>query len=397
MADGEQQAQDAQILLEWAAAKKISKSAMDSVIELGFSSMEAIECLSAADLSKGNVSVGQRKLILKAVSGLGSPSAAHTPDNADAEANPAVAPNPGGSQNNDSTNNVNPGGSQNNGSTNNPGSIPQSGEDDFQRKLLESLQQSIPGAGLQAAGQPIGVGAGSNPQVAPPPLQGMLSWQDPQVYLKSVINSKPSCYNIVDFIDVTNSVSEKVLSAGDDGMEIVCRSGSRKPKLEGITISQWSLANIAILYKLFQEGTLKLEEVFDYLSYTSHIYSLIGSHEVTSVYFYDREYRRLQADHKFRWGTAIGHLAPSFLRLRAAATNMGGAKPRVGPRPDVYRPPQRAHSSFQAQSAEGRHICRNYNSINGCVFKGCKYDHVCNVPGCGRGHPSCSHGGSSKN
>ena len=211
---------------------------------------------------------------------------------------------------------------------------------------------------------------------------------------KSVANTKTQCYNIVDFVDVTYSAAERVLSAGTgpEEFEIVCRSGSRKPKLEGLTISQWSLANIAILYKMFEEGSIKLEEVFDYLSYTSHIYSLIGTHELVSVYLYDREYRRLQCTHKFRWGTAIGHLAPSYLRLRPA-TQVGGARPRLSQRPEWPR--QRA-SSFLSQSTGERTICRNYNSKLGCSFQGCRFDHICNVPGCGRGHPGCSHG-ESKN
>ena len=387
MADGAQETADIVLVMNWASGKKISMSAAQAVVDMGYTSMEAWEGVSMDDLKKANVVVGQRKLIMKAVAGLVTPPP-DTPNPASDEgaglgSSQEAAPTPLTAGTDPTSLTVN-----SNIVQGNPTSGAPSGDDAFTLRLLESLR-SVPG-GSMGGGQLGGPGEVPVPQVPSPPLQGMLSWQDPQVYLKSVANSKSQCYNIVDFVDVNHSTSERVLSAGED-MEIICRSGSRKPKLEGLTISQWSLANIAILYKLFQDNSIKMEEVFDYLSYTSHIYGLIGTHELASVYYYDREYRRLQATHKFRWGTAIGHLAPSYLRLRPA-TQVGGARPRTNQRPDG--PPQRA--PFMSRSSEGRTICKNYNSTQGCTFKGCRFDHACSIPGCGRGHPRCSHG-ESKN
>jgi hypothetical protein len=224
------------------------------------------------------------------------------------------------------------------------------------------------------------------PEIATPPLTGMHSWQDPQVFLKAASSKNVSYYCIVDFVDPHYTPAEKVISSNED-VEIIYRTGARKPKLESITVSQWSQANIAILYKLYQNGVLKQTEVWDYMSYSAHIYNLLSSYDNISVFYYDREYRRLQATHGFRWGTAVGHLAPSFLRLRAQSAQGTAGRPREGRKAD--RPPQRNH--FQSHTGEGKVICKSYNSKGGCSYRNCRFEHACNVPACGKNHPSCAH------
>ena len=373
MADAEQVAEDIKAVIAWASLKKVSLDTVKSVIEMGFTSLEALENISRDELKKSTAPVGQQKLLLKAVAGLGVPDVNPNPDTPPTD-NPPITGPPDTSQ----------------------GDVI-AGQDAFARKIMDQLQamQSAPPVVPPVAGQPSGGLGQPVGQVDMAPVTGMLSWQDPQVYLKSVVNNKVQCLNIVDFVDLNQSVTERVLSTVED-LEFVCRSGSRKPKLDNLTISQWSLANIAILYKLFQEGSIQLHEVFDYLSYTTHIYSLIGTHELTSVYFYDREYRRLQAGHKFRWGTAVGHLSSGFLRLRTvSSTPQGNATQfKASTRPD--RPPYRAPFQFQNHTNDGKTICKNFNTKMGCTFTGCKFEHVCNVPGCGRGHPGAAHA-QSKN
>jgi hypothetical protein len=352
----------------WAAQKHISLDTIKPVIEMGFSSLDAIACLSADDLKKCNsISVGQKKLLLKAAGGLEGAQTPSTPSAAEGNGNAARSDTP--SQPEASL----PG-----------GNVPSDGFAAILRQHLE--------AGVSRPGVPIQ--GGVDPQGGAAPITGNLSWQDPQVFIKSVSGTtRSTCYNIVDFVDnhIYNAQSERVLSTGDE-FEIVCRAGSRKPRLEQLTISQWSLANLAILYRLVEEGSLSSSEILDYLSHTSQIYSLIASHELVSVYQYDREYRRLQSIHKFRWGTNIGHLAPGFLRVRSVVNGpINSAKPKLVSRPE--RPPTRP-SSFQSHTSEGKTICRNYNGRVGCSFRGCKFEHICNVPGCGKSHPGINHSDS---
>ncbi|CAC5422626.1 unnamed protein product [Mytilus coruscus] len=152
-------------------------------------------------------------------------------------------------------------------------------------------------------------------------LNDNISWQDPQIYLKSLNSSGSSVvyYDIVDFVQSSGGFfdEEKLISKSDCG-QLVFKSGPSKPKLETVTMCQWSMANLAILHKLLGEGLLDQGQVLDYLSYTTRIYQLITSHDMVSVFFYDREYRRLQSMHRFRWGTDIPHIQMVYLKPRAA-------------------------------------------------------------------------------
>ena len=75
------------------------------------------------------------------------------------------------------------------------------------------------------------------------------------------------------------------------------------------------------MYRLLGEGKLGDEGVIDYLSYSTKIYQLTQKYENVSVYFYDREYRKRQASHNFRWGTDIPHLHTMQLTPRAPRNN----------------------------------------------------------------------------
>ena len=86
------------------------------------------------------------------------------------------------------------------------------------------------------------------------------------------------------------------------------KSSPKKPLLENITLSQWSVANMAILYKLLVEGKLQGAALLDYLSHTKKIYQFVQRYSLPSVLQYDRECRKLQAAMGFSWGTDVQHL-----------------------------------------------------------------------------------------
>ena len=119
------------------------------------------------------------------------------------------------------------------------------------------------------------------------------SWKDPQIYLsaEAVGKSTPNYYEITDF--VSGHVEEEVVVGGNGSQQVIIKSGPRLPKLEAISLAQWSVANLAILYKLFGEGRLDLTGILDYLSYTTKICQLVQRFNLISVLVYDREYRKL--------------------------------------------------------------------------------------------------------
>ena len=139
---------------------------------------------------------------------------------------------------------------------------------------------------------------------------------------------------------------------------LICRSGPRKPKLENLAVNQWSVANITILHKLVQDGTLPLSQVFDYMSYTTYLYRLMNAYDSVSVYIFDREYRRLQHAHKFRWGTVVGHLSTQHLRLRQSKENVGNTT-RTSRQSNAYNSGNQ--SKLTSHSLDGKPICRKFN------------------------------------
>jgi hypothetical protein len=210
---------------------------------------------------------------------------------------------------------------------------------------------------------------------------GMLSWQDPQIYLKHLGNAKslPTHLDIVDFVSAAAGVNvvEEVVSDSLNG-QLVYKSGPAKPKLESINQNQWSIANLAILYKLLEEGVLAHGSMLDYLSYTTRVHQLLISHDQGSVFLYDREYRKLQHAHKFRWGTDISHIQMVFL------------KPRVPRQPQQTAKRPTYNAGGTQYTAQGREICRNYNA-RGCKMARCRFDHVCAVSGCSQKHSAAEH------
>ena len=133
------------------------------------------------------------------------------------------------------------------------------------------------------------------------------SWKDPQMYLESAATGKSATlhYDITDFISST--VEEEINVGGNGSQQVVVKSGPRKPKLENVSLAQWSVVNLAILYKLVAEGKLHGGNILDYLLYTTKICQLVQKYTLVSVLLYDREYRQLQARHDFRWGTDVPH------------------------------------------------------------------------------------------
>ena len=164
-------------------------------------------------------------------------------------------------------------------------------------------------------------------------------------------------------------MEEEVVAGTHEGRQIIIKSGA-KPKLDSLTLSQWSIANLAILYMLLGEGKLDEQGMVDYLSYTTNIYQLIQRYENISVYFYDREYRKMQACRKFPWGTDVPHLQTMQLTPRASRNNG---------RPS---PPVKQTLRAGLVTTDGRPIFKLYNTHRGCGFTDCKFCEIRQICAC---------------
>ena len=212
------------------------------------------------------------------------------------------------------------------------------------------------------------------------------TWNDPQIHLASATGKSVSpYYDICDF--VPSSIEEEVLIGGNGDQRIVVKSGPKKPLLENLTLSQWSIANMAILYKLINEGKLHGPSLLDYLSHTTKIYQLVQRFNLPSVLLYDRECRKLQSAMGFRWGTDVQHLHKLDLIPRD--------KPPSNPAPPNKKPQNPGSGPRHRPAKRDIDICRNFNSKKGCTYPGCKFRHQCILPECNEAHSATVHTGKN--
>ena len=110
---------------------------------------------------------------------------------------------------------------------------------------------------------------------------------------------------------------------GSTDARIILRARRSKPKLRNISLSMWLAGNARIVHKLTNAGKLSgMAEIADYLSYTTKVAELLESHTLVSVVMYDNEYRKLQHQYGFRWGSDSQHVHMRFLAKRRAANQL---------------------------------------------------------------------------
>lgn len=377
---------DEDLVINFCLQNKISKPVVDELLKRGFTSLEALSLVDISDLVSPKIPKGQRRLIIHIAGALRS------------KTTPAVAS--GGVSSTEGTANA--------GSTANVSPLaetPTETLDAYRMAPAASLGPTQPTVPANNTAQENGVFSGATndstsdlyrhinnlmegqqristmtaTRTENPTVNSQVSWNDPQIHLSSAAGkSTPSYFDICDFVQT--SVEEEVVLGGQGDQQIVVKSGPKKPRIENLTLSQWSVANLAILYKLVGENKLQGPAMMDYLSYTTKIYQLVQRFSLVSVMLYDREYRKLQASLNFRWGTDVQHLSNIHLQAREkpAAQSSQPKKPFV-----PFKP---------AKTGQGKQeICRNYNSQKGCSFAECKFKHVCIIPGCKQTHSALNH------
>lgn len=386
-----------EVVSQWARENKISTAAVDKLFEEGFTSLEALKLLDEEDLSKSKIPRGQKKLILSCVRAL---NGSNSDDQQQEEANRVTQTNTTNERCAQPQEGVQISQSAAAGASHDGenGGVCNSQQttDGYLQGLFSQLVrgQSQAQNGLASdlntrhsagSGSSTGVFSGaplmSNVNLQTPVTQ---SWKDPQIYLSSAATGKsaPSHYDIVDFVG--GGVEEEIVVGDTGSHQVVFKSGPKKPKLENVSLAQWSVANLAILYKLHGEEKLTIEGLLDYLSYTTKFCQLVQRYNLVSVLLYDREYRKLQCAHDFRWGTDVPHLHSVYLQPRIPRPNQpqkgGGGQPSKLP------------TTSSPLTLDGRVICKLFNSRSGCHYKdACKFVHQCSHPGCHLQHSAVSH------
>ena len=232
------------------------EDAVEKMIKERFSSLTAIKLLEMEDLAKTKISRGQQKLILASVTKLnragnstGANDMAGTSTDVTSRAPHQASAPP----------------SQH---------LYQNGDDSaaISDPYLRILHQQLKAGQLQVCNENFNrtnissdTSSTENPvarQVGHSDFAG--SWQDPQIYLATASSGKSAstCYQITDFM--SSSVEREIVAGNNGSHQVVLKSGSKKPKLENISFAQWSVSNLAILYKLVGEGILNPTGMMDY-------------------------------------------------------------------------------------------------------------------------------------
>ena len=357
-------------LIKFCMDNNVQKGVINELLEKGFDSLNTFRLVEADDIRSQKIPIGQRKLLLHlAKSLIDQTETTQNPQETTTGSHPLE----------------NPGSDQTIGDPqeNHPaaGATPINNMDTYQ-SLINTLinQQSQLAGQFSTTG-----GVQSQHCVANSLSQAQPSWKDPQIHIATATGkSAPSYYDICDF--VPNNIEEELVIGGQGDQQVIVKSGPKKPKLENLSLSQWSIANLAILYKLEGEGKLVGPAVMDYLSYSTKFYQLVQKCSLTSVLLFDREYRKLQAGMGFRWGTDVQHLHTLHLQPRDKLAKQG----------PVMQQSRKGTSNAPNKPKQGKiGICRNFNSDKGCSYNECKYQHTCIIPGCNQKHSATSHMGKN--
>ena len=231
-------------MIKFCLDNNIQKSVIDELLDRGFDSLPALSLVDQEDLKTQKIPVGQRRLILHITKTLRKND---NPD--DIQETPS-----------DSSGTQSPGTQTPGTQTPGPATAQTAGSsaqqpDLYQHTLLNSL-----------LAQQAQLAATQGPRLQLPTTHQVSalhtatgltqpSWQDPQVHIATATGKSSSAfYDICDF--VPTAVEEEMVIGGQGEQQIVVKSGPKKPKLESLTLSQWSIANLGILYKLVGEGKL---------------------------------------------------------------------------------------------------------------------------------------------
>ena len=130
-----------------------------------------------------------------------------------------------------------------------------------------------------------------------------------------------------------------------------------KPKLDTISLSMWVTPNARIMHKLSNTGKLSgPSQIANYLSYTVKVAELLKPHTLASVVVYDNEYRQLQHQYGFRWGSNSQHPLTRFLVKRRTSVLFNQT---------LARPSGNSRSNSGRQPRFVKQICRQFNSLSG--------------------------------
>lgn len=345
-------------LADWAVEHHLSRKTTLALNKEECNTVEALKLVTAEDINRMEVPVGQIRLLREAVRTLGNPISVVDP--------PAPPPQGGRPRTPDKElePEVDP----------NADALRQAGLDLQATLNAKALEEGArPDPDLEAAGGTPGKGQPPTPSLPVVPgggaAAGGYQWsgssgEDPLLILtaKSLTNR---ALKIVDFLlepaksRVSRSRREQVTfsSMGNGGIALKAEESSHYY----VSIEEWVGANMRLMAQLIRTGALGQTKVLYYVAYTTMIADLAMTSDWPSVLQFDSRYRELQADRQFAWGTRLSHEQQQHVRPKASPQQ---PKQKGG----------KTHKTPSSYSADD--ICRQFAAKGQCMFGDqCKFRH----------------------
>ena len=112
--------------------------------------------------------------------------------------------------------------------------------------------------------------------------------------------------NIVDFVDRIFQTGNEKLLAEDETTQLFLNYGPKRVSLENVSVPQYLIASIRILYTLIETGQIRdFAGIKQYLAYIVKCIELATRYQWRSVLEYDDYFRQLQARHGLSWTHVI--------------------------------------------------------------------------------------------
>lgn len=369
------------ILADWATVAKLTQKTVETLEHGECTDEETLCLLNGEDVARLDISLGQRKRLLAALSTLRTKQAEPTMDGADVTGIAAGTPGntdgpPGGDGAPDG----------------NAGIV--AGED-IARQAAQLMRagQLLDGGRRGNGSSNITTSVASNHSYAtgiappvvshtPPPSSnlGNISVYDPCsiLYLKS---TKCKAVHVIEHIPeevklrIKRKKADKMVLATSATGELTVKNADETVSYAGLSVDEWSAANIRVMYCLIDEGRLTRAQIDTYLAYTVLIMELVRAYEWHSILAFDARYREMQARLNCTWGTMGEQLRCQTLvvRVRPTGNDSGSGKSTK----DSKKKKGFFKSGDREKSSE---TCRQW-ALGQCRFGDdkCRYSHTVNA------------------
>ena len=358
---------------DWATTFKLSRKCTAALRKDDCDAVEALRLVTAEDINRMDVPVGQVRLLRKALRELGNPIPMGKEDDTDDHEEDEVEPGASGIV----------------ADTLNAEVLAQASRE--LNKLLGKDDQEASGSGAQTErattstaekeGSRVGTLTSLRAVAKPPSKREPVSLNqliaalqqttpavgraDDPLTLLTVKATTTKALRILDFLPETvrNRVSRRrreqvtFSTLADGGVALRAEEAGQYY----ISIEEWSAANMRLAAQLVKDGQLKVEGLLYYMAYTALVSDLASKYDWLSILEFDTKYRELQAEYQFNWGTPHPHTERYYLRPRRVM--VAGERGRHGGAND------------QSKNRDIP-VCRMYVARGKCSFGDtCKYRH----------------------